>query len=237
MKHRAHLSRIYAIEALENRAMLTDFAFVPHEIPNAIHDFVRDLGLLHHADFADVNDDGNIDMVSLESGQLRLHLSEGTGIPIDGEPFGSPIPDATRFNGIRIADLDGDAHLDVGFFGAGRDNLYWVPSIGFDQSPIERYPAAERPHTNFRALIDANGDGRLDAFIAQADESVLFYSDILNGGPIQTLVEPFTFGGNGIFAPHIHAADLDSDGDIDFVVFDEVAAVRNDSTRHIFLRR
>lgn len=162
---------------------------------------------------ADVDRDGNADVVALSDGRVDLHFGDG------GSAFGRnhtlAIPGTRE---IALGDLDGDGGTDIVVLGDG--GLRWIRAgalEGMEPRGIDGVPA------NLRNLqvADFDGDGHLD--LAGWDHPrlvVLRQRDAVDFEPR----DAFTLRG-GPFGPRRHRiADLDADGHLDDLVLLGTAA-------------
>jgi hypothetical protein len=121
-----------------------------------------------YAAVGDVDDDGDLDIVGGASSTSTVACFENTAG--DGSvwlPHG--IVGATHGRNVRLADMNGDGHLDVLLdYGFGPENLYWI-----EQVPGAPWaPHAVAPNLEGDLMIaagDVNNDGRLD--IAVSDQA------------------------------------------------------------------
>ena len=153
--------------------------------------------------FVDLNGDGNIDLVEATPLGIAMHAG-------DGASFGpATIIDDTRpATLLRIADLDGDADLDLL---VGGDDGAWLVL-----QEVGTYSALDLAWTSpvrDAVLFDADSDGDLDAVVLDAAGIALLHNTgfgQLSPGPgaLNTAVD----------AGGIVAADLNEDGHPDLFV-------------------
>jgi len=205
-------------------------------IPEAPFAGVAGINISDHVDFtnsialADVNGDGHIDVVTGNQriwrdgmylgGKIRLYLNNGssdpysnTGIPISNDTYGT--------YSIALGDVNGDGHIDVVAGNYGLPNRLYLnngkpsPFTDFTGFPISN----DTHQTMSIALVDANGDGKIDVVAGNGLTAGQPNRLYLNNGT----ANPF----DGITGINISAdtdktesialADIDGDADIDVV--------------------
>jgi hypothetical protein len=168
----------------------------PHNSPNEVQ-------------FADIDNDGDLDFVTHAFNYVEFGRNNGSGT----FTYGASLYLNGDINFARLADFDGDGDLDLiaalmydntlsirlnngaGVFGGGQD--------------FTTFPAG------YIATGDVDGDGDVDVINTRSDVVTLF----LNNGS-----GTFTYGPVTSVAPSgdlhdVHLADLDNDGDLDFVAY------------------
>ncbi len=207
-------------------------------------------------DIADVNGDGLVDVVIGNSGNepqnfLWINNPERPGYFLDQTEKSLPrIADQTQ--SIKLADLDGDGHVDMIIGNEEPPNgLLFNDGKGNFIEHAQGLPLKLPLHTREVIVFDANGDGKPD---------ILFANLTSNGGPWDKdpRARLFINRGNRMFADETelrmpgqlfstYAAatiDYDRDGDLDIILsaiktppFEEmqVQALRNDGTGHFTL--
>ena len=166
--------------------------------------------------FGDVDGDGDLDLVAANARPpSRLYLNDGRGVFRDAAP-GSLPPGAARASAVALADVDGDGDADLLLASSDgeRNHLYLGDGRGvFLETRIARTPQSTS-NTLGLALADLDGDGELDAVLAnRAEQNELWLGDGLGHFVDQTGLLPQD-------VDHTHVvgvADLDTDGDGDLV--------------------
>ena len=177
--------------------------------------FTRDL------DVVDVNEDGNVDLVTSHGRRntLSVLLGDGTG----GFTAAAPIElgiDNGGLHFVDFADMDGDGHADIIVAHTGPDAEFGpggVVVLGGDGSGTfrnaRRIAAGSIPDPPHNLTVaDINGDGRLDIVVAHANRiSILSSAD----GKLETVYgSPFNVG-NDVYG--VAAGDMNGDGNTDLV--------------------
>jgi hypothetical protein len=161
-------------------------------------------------DVADLDDDGDLDLLGTYGDDMvHFAINEGEGRFVDG----GSVRTGEDPSGITMADFDGDGIRDIayvyGYRGIGV--LRGRPDGGF-QTPLH----VAVPFDNGQDVIsgDLNDDGRADLILLYDRQSIIsVYLGAAAGG-----FEPhrwYLLGGEGLVGQAL--ADIDEDGDIDFV--------------------
>jgi len=177
----------------------------------------------HALAMGDVDEDGDIDAFI---GNIAGHynapvLNDGSGVFAYGAS--NPLPTARE---VALGDVNGDGHLDVFLAHADSNPDRWADRVLFgagDGTFIDSGQLLSMRYTTDVVLADADGDGDLDAFTANAD---LFGSDPTNTLWLNDGTGHFTDSGQWIGADeshHVAAGDLDLDGDLDIIISSELA--------------
>ncbi|GAB3744151.1 hypothetical protein GCM10027594_23120 [Hymenobacter agri] len=160
----------------------------------------------------DVDNDGDLDLLTNHSQLLAVRLNDGTG----DYGSGADIQSAHAVQNAQLGDIDGDGDLDlvtienpdfassVGYYSVRRNN-----GGGF-ASPVT-VPVSNDGYTGL-ALHDMDGDGDLDMVAIAATSLVILLNDgtgtfAVRGSIAQPYVKSFTVG------------DVDNDGDLDVLFF------------------
>src|SRR5204863_9100903 len=118
---------------------------------------------------ADVNGDGNVDILSASSGDGKIVWYDnfsGTGTIWNQNIITAG---AAGARSVFAADIDGDGHLDLLSASATDDSIRWYPNLGgtgLFGAPVVISSSADGARSVFAA--DADNDGDVDVFSASA---------------------------------------------------------------------
>ena len=167
---------------------------------------------------ADLNADGNVDIVvaNEKSGDASVLLGDGKGG--FSQARGSPFPAGPSPNDIAVGDFNRDGRLDLAFANHETQHLTVLLGDGrggFAQAPGSPVTVTVRPHVHGIATADLNGDGNIDLVTDSWAEDRL---EILFGDGKGRFRTP---GSYVAVAKHpyqrIRVADLNGDGKADIV--------------------
>jgi hypothetical protein len=168
---------------------------------------------------ADLDGDGDLDVVGAAYLQNRVSWWENDGTPADGGWVFHNL--SLAFGGayaIAVADLDRDGDVDiVGAANASNQIAWWENSGGTGTPTFSPHSIDANVHHPVSVdLADIDRDGDLDVIGAAFDAGQVFWWENVAGSPLtwlRHLVGPSTLAG----AIDAHAADVDNDGDPDVV--------------------
>lgn len=162
----------------------------------------------------DFNEDGKLDLiVSTISGPEVALVLLGNG---DGTfTQSAAIPNSTGFLHARVADLNGDKHLD--YIGCGSGNMQVAQGNGDGTFQAVVYlPNGPLPNTYFGCDVgDLNGDTKLDILGADFGTNNLV---LFTGNGDGTFQAPMTRSSGSSDPVSVAAADFNGDGKLDTLV-------------------
>ena len=184
---------------------------------NFTYDPAEDIGssFSRFAESGDVDGDGDLDLVVVRgtnSGGLanEVFLNDGLGDFTSGGTFG-----LDHSYDLDLADLDGDGDLDAvvaNYFGA--NNIYLNDGTGIYSEAAQDLGIASADTYSRIDLADVDGDGDIDAFVANFDVADEVWLNDGNG--VFTLAQTLSGSNNGSY--DLVFADVDRDGDLDAYV-------------------
>ena len=162
---------------------------------------------------ADIDGDGDMDVLSASAGDDKIAWYENTnGLGNFGPQNTIAFLDQTDW--VRAADLDGDNDIDVLALTGSLDLLVWYENLdGLGSFSAQKIinTNVDLPQTIIAA--DINGDGDMDVISASRDDNKIAWYENTDGQGnfgAQQIISNSTLS-----ARSIYAADIDDDGDID----------------------
>ncbi len=183
--------------------------FIPHEIANNISG-----GRWVAA--GDLDGDGDMDVVAASKRTNQISWYENLGGSPPAFAWHIVTQDARGARAALIADLNGDGHLDI-YSASDTDNaISWYQNNGARPPTFTRHIVSRNAaYARSVYAADLDGDGDLDLMSAsQNDHKVAWYEN-LGGEPLEFFERAIDMGAGGVL--HIHADDLDGDGDMDLL--------------------
>lgn len=175
---------------------------------------------------ADVDGDGDADIVASSSSSIFWHENLGNGSYARRQFSGGYESPET----LQVVDLDGDGDQDV--FAKSANRLYWLENNG-SQTFVTRLISFEASQHTAPVVIDYDRDGDLDIVIAGTSiHGVrLFQNNGAGSFTTRQLIAPYS----GFYYRPTAIAVTDADGDGDFDIYasldsysDRLALYRND---------
>lgn len=166
---------------------------------------------------ADVDGDGDLDVLAAANGEGAITWYENDGSP-RGVPWERNLvsADVAGAYAVAAADVDGDGDTDVLSVSFAGDTVYWHENTAGDGSAwAGRALAAGIDGASAVAAADVDGDGDLDVVAAGFDEDQITWHE--NDGSPRGMPwgsRPIG-GGSGAGTQFVSAADVDGDGDVD----------------------
>ncbi|WP_369178235.1 beta strand repeat-containing protein [Candidatus Thiodubiliella endoseptemdiera] len=197
-----------------------------------------DVGDLSAPTLADIDGDGDLDLVVGESdGTLKYYQNTGT---TSNPAYEAKTGDDNPFNGIDVgyyssptlADIDGDGDLDL-VMGEAYGTLKYYQNTGTTSNPAyEAKTGDDNPFNGIDvgdsskpALADIDGDGDLDLVVGEDKGTLKYYQN--TGTTSNPAYEAKTgddnpFNGIDVgYSSSPTLADIDGDGDLDLVAGEE----------------
>lgn len=182
-------------------------------------------------DLGDADNDGDLDIVAASTANHRIFWYENNGQrpPQFAEhvlSFALLQPRAVLWG-----DLNNDGDLDAFAVSDGSENngpsaFAWYENNG--QSPAsftERIPDSSLGYARSIFGADIDRDGDLDLLVADQEYHAVYIYENVGGSPTQFQRRDLARGIDTIYgALHVHASDVDSDGDLDVLVASEFNA-------------
>jgi len=166
-------------------------------------------------DLADVNRDGNLDIVSASSDEGGLHVYLGDGTGMNWKREATSLPGKDWANRVMLRDLNGDGLPDL-IANYSEGPRVWLNEGGTGWRSEGRGLPAPMVHGIFIGLdiADMNKDGRPDIITANWVDGPEIYLQLPDGAwAKQPDLFPQMLGGASALA----VADFDKDGNLDIV--------------------
>ncbi|MFC2170594.1 FG-GAP-like repeat-containing protein [Calditrichota bacterium] len=164
----------------------------------------------HSAWAADMDDDGDIDIIGTAQNVDELSWFENDGTQDFEEHVITNLFDVARYAIAADVDLDGD--MDVVAVAWGASDVAWFENDG-DQDFEEHTIAANFGGASMICAVDMDGDDDIDVVGAASNADDITWWE--NDGNQD--FEEHTIDGNYNTTRNVHAEDVDGDGDIDVI--------------------
>ena len=167
---------------------------------------------------ADVNKDGNLDILVANggSGNLSVYLGDGKGG--FSQAGGSPFSAGQNPADITTGDFNGDGNLDVAIANHGVKTVTVLLGNGkgqFSFAPGSPFNVASNPHSHGIAVADFNGDKKLDIAIDSWAENKVLVIFGKGDGTFETPGAKFDVG--RMPYQRLRTADINEDGNPDII--------------------
>ena len=184
--------------------------FRPMRLPVGIHPSMLSI--------ADVNRDGNADILVANggSGNVSVYLGDGKGG--FSQPSGSPFPAGQNPTDTATGDFNGDGNLDVAIANHGIKTVTVLLGNGkgqFSFGPGSPFNVESNPHPHGIAVADFNGDKKPDIAIDSWSENKVLVMFGKGDGAFQTPGVKFDVG--KMPYQRLRTADFNEDGKADLV--------------------
>ena len=188
---------------------------------------LTDIGYRSNPTFADLDDDGDADLISGDHFGGFLYFEKKTPVP--------PVFDTSQFNpfslsglgtgnGPTLADLDNDGDLDLmsgGYYGNFEyfENTGSAAAPAFGTEQTNPFSLTDIGHWSAPTFVDLDNDGDFDLMSGSSNGVFEYYQNTGTVsapafGAVQT--NPFSLTDIGIYSSPAFA-DLDNDGDLDLM--------------------
>ena len=165
---------------------------------------------------ADIDSDGDLDIISASSGDNTIAWYENDGA---ANPSWTAADISTTADGARnvfVADIDSDGDLDIVSASHDDDTIAWYENDGnSDPSFTKNVISTSADGARGVHIADIDSDGDLDIVSAsRIDNKIAWYE---NDGAANPSWSTTTIATSAAGARDIHIADMDNDGDLDIV--------------------
>jgi hypothetical protein len=170
---------------------------------------------------ADVNHDGNLDLLVLNTTSQTLTVLLGDGLGHFHPGPGPSCPTGPAPNDVAVSDFNGDGNLDVVIPNTGTPYLTILLGDGkggFKAAPRSPFSTQSHPHVHGVVAADFDGDGKPDVVTDSWDHNQIL---MLNGDGAGSLILPGQLFDTGN-RPYqrLRSADFNGDGKADVVTTD-----------------
>ena len=167
---------------------------------------------------ADVNTDGNADILVANSDSSNLSVYLGDGKGGFSQPNGSPSATGQNPTDIATGDFNGDGNLDVAIANHGVKLVTVLLGNGkgqFSFAPGSPFAVESRPHPHGIAVADFNGDKKPDIAVDSWGENKVHVIFGKGDGAFQTPGVKFEVG--KMPYQRLRTADVNEDGNADII--------------------
>ena len=175
-------------------------------------------------DLADVDGDGDLDLLTVGGQDPELHLNDGTGA--FGAPPANPFRlEYSRYRYAEFADLDGDGDADVIASDAGqyRADCLVYRNDGAGAFTLEQtHPAETDAWSPIVRAADVDGDGRLDLVTLAEGIGDYAFAYFRKGAGPHEYSAAVSLGAGGDYVGDYELVDLTGDGAPDLIALVEI---------------
>ncbi|MDA0773135.1 MAG: VCBS repeat-containing protein [Cyanobacteria bacterium] len=168
-------------------------------------------------DLADIDNDGDIDVVVADSQDDNVMWYKNDGS--EGFTEQTVITAFDAAIGVQLGDINSDGEMDVSVSSQGTSqDIIWYENDGSENFSANAHTIDSTYSGQYHDLVDLDGDGDLDLIIAShAGDLLSWYKN--NGNETFTDMGDIASGSTDLDEANMpHAGDLDNDGDIDIVL-------------------
>jgi len=165
--------------------------------------------------FADVDEDGDLDLYVTNSGQHnKLYVNDGKGVFTDKTIDAGVAGGTGQKRAVSFGDLNGDGHLDIYLVGPQVPNqLFLGDGTGHFTDGTADAGVGDAGAAQGMNLADVDGDGDLDIFVSNILAPCIFYENDGKGHFQDTAVKA---GLNfHLFGQGVGFGDINGDGSLD----------------------
>jgi hypothetical protein len=164
-------------------------------------------------DLNDMDRDGDIDILLASTKNFRIYWYENLG-GADPQFTERVMGEGGTPRAVLAADLDMDGDLDAYSASHGDSTVTWYENDGARPPKFtKRIVATEVYYARSVYAADLDGDGDLDLISAAQNSDEVAWYENLRGQPLKFKKWLITKSADGV--QHVHADDIDGDGDID----------------------
>lgn len=201
---------------------------------------------VNHVDYADIDGDGDLDLVSSSHADNKVAWYENTNGQGDFSNRQQVISGTTNSaRDVFALDMDGDTDMDLLFFTYVDAAVDEYQIIWFENDGTGNFPTEHVVETTTESILrinyaDVDNDGDMDIISGQDDSVLALYKNNGDG----TFVAPVIFSEPGFsYLLSLEVADIDGDNDIDVLASyngNEIIWHENDglgdlSTKHVVI--
>ncbi|OOZ41471.1 hypothetical protein BOW53_03610 [Solemya pervernicosa gill symbiont] len=177
-------------------------------------DVGSDLGETYDVTLSDVDEDGDLDLISGDANQIiKLYLNDGSGgfTTGAGTAIGSETDNTTA---VEVADINGDGHIDLVAGAHGNVSKFYLGDGSGGFSATGTQLGSNRDATFAIILGDLDGDGDFDMVNASdGNTHKLYMNNSGDGFSISTAI-----GSETESSYKAALGDVDGDGDLDLII-------------------